>query len=159
MYMFMKNTVKILYFKNTNIWTLSVTRRLLSLTIDESVSGPLSLLPPLLPDCYFSCRRAETALGLDVGTSTNTALCIIKHCVQSSKGTRIMCSTFALRLVHKGTVEVWRPQSHTHRPARRTVTSVTSHKFLTVGWLLLRKARSETTSQRARIPKPSPQLH
>lgn len=56
-----------------------------SLTIDERVSGPLSPLPPLLPDCYFSCRRAETQLS----PFANLPLCIIKHHMWSTVESRI----------------------------------------------------------------------
>lgn len=90
-------------------WTWSFTSRLLSLTIDESVSGPLSslsllALPPLLPDCYFSWRRAETALQLDVVPSANMAWCIIKRCMWSpTEACEVCCSVFLRRgLAHKG---------------------------------------------------------
>lgn len=63
-----------------------------------SVSGPLFFppsspspsLPPLLPDCYFSWRRAWTALGLDVVPSANMGLCIIKRHMWSPTETHIM---------------------------------------------------------------------
>lgn len=95
----------LLYFKSTGPNT-GFTRRPLSLTIDEGVSDPLSLLPALLPDCYFSCGRAETALRLDVALPTNTALCIIKHCMRSPEETHIMFCIFVVRAVHKCTAQV-----------------------------------------------------
>lgn len=56
-----------------------------SLTIDERVSGPLSPLPPLLPDCYFSCSRAESQFS----PLANLPLCIIKHHMWSTVESRI----------------------------------------------------------------------
>lgn len=56
-----------------------------SLTIDERVSGPLLPLPPLLPDCYFSCSRAESQFS----PFANLLLCIIKHHMWSTVESRI----------------------------------------------------------------------
>lgn len=61
-----------------------------SLTIDERVSGPLSPLPPLLPDCYFSCSQAESQFS----PLANLPLCIIKHHMWSTVESRIACWYF-----------------------------------------------------------------
>lgn len=139
-------------------WTWSFTRRLLSLTIDESVSGPLSslppplsllALPPLLPDCYFSWRRAETALQLDVVPSANMGWCIIKRCMWSPTEAHIvggqwgvLLSIFAARARAQRRGSTRRPQAHIHHPV--LFAPVASHKtsdvhcdwHLFTGWVV-----------------------
>lgn len=74
-------------------------------TIDESVSGPLSVLPPLLPACYFSCRRAETALGLDAAPSPIWLHVLLNTACSLQMKPILRLSTFVVRAVYKGVAE------------------------------------------------------
>lgn len=117
----------------SDTWPLGFTRRLLSLTIDESISGPLSLLPPLpLFLLYFliviSAGDEQRQLSGWMLFPPPIRLYVLLNTACGLLQRPVWCLVFLRwRECIKARLKLQTAIPHSS-PVRRTVTSVTSHK-------------------------------